>query len=190
LPHHIVGHVAAVDEHPEPVQLSNDLLPEPREAAVGVIARRRVRPGQVVVVGKRHVRRAEASELIDRVLDSLRAKGPSDTSHAQLPVFAEVLVELDRSDEFAESVARMNHSPWVSAAETYIDGRYAEAADLYRTLSVADEAWAHVRAARSLLEAGARADADVQLQKALVFFRSVGATRSISEGEALLAATA
>ena len=95
-----------------------------------------------------------------------------------------------KENEFAESVARMNHSPWVSAAETYIDGRYAEAADLYRTLSVADEAWARLRAARSLLEAGARADADVQLQKALAFFRSVGATRSISEGEALLAATA
>jgi class 3 adenylate cyclase/tetratricopeptide (TPR) repeat protein len=135
-------------------------------------------------------RRAEASELIDRVLDSVRAKGPSDTSHSQLPLFAEALVELDRSDEFADSVARMSPSPWVSAAETYIDGRYAEAADLYATLSVADEAWARLRAARSLLEAGARAEADVQLQKALAFFRSAGATRCVREGEALLAATA
>ena len=37
---------------------------------------------------------------------------------------------------------------------------------------------------------GRRAEADVQLQKALAFYRSVGATRYIREGEALLAATA
>jgi class 3 adenylate cyclase/tetratricopeptide (TPR) repeat protein len=135
-------------------------------------------------------RRAEATELVDRVVDSIRTNGPSSTSHSQMPLWAEALVELDRSAEFADSVARMRVSPWVSAAEAYIEGRYTEAADLYATLSVSDEAWARLRAARSLLEAGARAEADVQLQKALAFFRSVGATRSIREGEALLAATA
>ena len=47
-----------------------------------------------------------------------------------------------------------------------------------------------LRAAESLVAQGRRAEADVQLQKALAFYRSVGATRFIREGEALLAATA
>ncbi len=92
-------------------------------------------------------RRAEASKLIDRVVESVRTKGPSSTSHSQLPLFAEALVELGRSHEFADSVARMSPSPWVRAAEAYIEGRYADAADLYATLSVSDEAWARLRAA-------------------------------------------
>lgn len=44
--------------------------------------------------------------------------------------------------------------------------------------------------AERLLAVGRRAEADVQLRKALAFYRSVGATRYIREGEALLAATA
>ncbi len=47
-----------------------------------------------------------------------------------------------------------------------------------------------LRAAERLVADGRRAEADVQLQKALAFYRSVGATRYIREGEALLAATA
>ena len=47
-----------------------------------------------------------------------------------------------------------------------------------------------LRAAESLVAQGRRAEADVQLQKARAFYRSVGATRFIREGEALLAATA
>ena len=47
-----------------------------------------------------------------------------------------------------------------------------------------------LRAAELLVADGRRAEADVQLQKALAFYRSVGATRYIREGEALLAATA
>ena len=41
-----------------------------------------------------------------------------------------------------------------------------------------------------LVAEGRRAEADIQLQKALASYRSVGATRYIREGEALLAATA
>jgi hypothetical protein len=47
-----------------------------------------------------------------------------------------------------------------------------------------------LRAAGKLVAAGRRVEADEQLGRALAFFRSVGATRYIREGEALLAATA
>ena len=51
-------------------------------------------------------------------------------------------------------------------------------------------AHARLAAAEALAADGRRADADEQIARALVFFRSVGATRYIREGEAILAATA
>ena len=51
-------------------------------------------------------------------------------------------------------------------------------------------AYARLRAARELVAHGRRAEADAQLQRALAFWREVGATRYVREGEALLAASA
>jgi hypothetical protein len=53
-----------------------------------------------------------------------------------------------------------------------------------------DEAHIRLRAARELVGAGRRAEADEQLRRALAFYRIVGATRYVREGEALLAASA
>jgi hypothetical protein len=47
-----------------------------------------------------------------------------------------------------------------------------------------DEAEAHLRAAEQLAAEGRRAEVDEQLQQALAFYRSVGATRYVSECEA------
>jgi len=52
------------------------------------------------------------------------------------------------------------------------------------------EAYARLRAAEQLVAEGRQAEADAQLEKALAFFRSVGATRYIREAEALLAPAA
>jgi hypothetical protein len=53
-----------------------------------------------------------------------------------------------------------------------------------------DEAYARLRAARALVEHGRRAEADLQLERSLAFFRRAGATAYVREGEALLAASA
>ena len=53
-----------------------------------------------------------------------------------------------------------------------------------------NEAYARLRAAAQLVESGRRAQADEQLQKALAFWRSVGATRYIREGKTLLTKSA
>jgi hypothetical protein len=45
-------------------------------------------------------------------------------------------------------------------------------------------------AAEELIEAGHRAAGEAELQRALAFYRKVGATRYIQQGEALLAASA
>jgi hypothetical protein len=53
-----------------------------------------------------------------------------------------------------------------------------------------DEARARLRPAERLVADGRRAEADVQLDKVLAFYRSVDATRYIRDGEALLAVSA
>ncbi|MGH3133634.1 MAG: hypothetical protein ACRDNY_07830, partial [Gaiellaceae bacterium] len=81
--------------------------------------------------------------------------------------------------------------PWIRAAAAVLVGEFERAADIAAEHAWrVDEAELRLRAAEALLEAGRRPEADVQLQKALGFYRSVGATRYIREGERLLAATA
>src|SRR5436190_656656 len=68
---------------------------------------------------------------------------------------------------------------------------FVGASDIYANMGVRPyEAFARLRAAEQLVREGRRVEADVQLAQALAFWRSVGATRYIREGEALLAATA
>jgi hypothetical protein len=103
-----------------------------------------------------------------------------------------VYAQLGRGDELAAAAARLETSTaWVEAAQAYIRGDFIEAADTYRRIgSPVDEAHARLRAAAHLDAAGRRSEANVQLQEALAFWRSAGATRYIREGEALLAASA
>ena len=66
-----------------------------------------------------------------------------------------------------------------------------EAADILAEIgALSDEAFARLRAAEALVDTGQRADADAQLRQALAFYRSVGATAYVREGEGLLAASA
>jgi len=72
-----------------------------------------------------------------------------------------------------------------------LDGELERAAELLVEIgSVPDEAYARLRAADQLIAQGRRAEGNAQLARALAFYRSVGATRFIREGESLLAATA
>ena len=56
--------------------------------------------------------------------------------------------------------------------------------------AVTHEAFYRLRSAEQLVAQGRRAEADEQLRAALAFYSTVGATRYIREGEALLAASA
>jgi len=82
-------------------------------------------------------------------------------------------------------------TPWDRAADAVLTGRWREAADLYDEIGVVPfAALAALRGAESCVAAGKRAEADALLARALAFYRSVGATRYVREGEQLLAATA
>jgi class 3 adenylate cyclase/tetratricopeptide (TPR) repeat protein len=81
--------------------------------------------------------------------------------------------------------------PWARAAAAFAEGDPVGAAAICaETGAVAEEAYARLTAARMLIEQGRRSEANDQLGRALAFYRSVGATRYVRQGEALLAASA
>jgi predicted negative regulator of RcsB-dependent stress response len=80
---------------------------------------------------------------------------------------------------------------WANAALHIVRGEFTAAADIIDQIgSLPDAAYARLRAARALVDAERRAEADKQLGRALTFYRSVGAARYVREAEALPAATA
>jgi class 3 adenylate cyclase/tetratricopeptide (TPR) repeat protein len=99
---------------------------------------------------------------------------------------------LGRSDKLLQALEqRRNRTPLTVAAIASAKGDYTAAADAYGGLGYhAAEAAARLRGAEELVREGRRAEADIELRRALAFYRSVGATRYIRQGEALLAASA
>jgi tetratricopeptide (TPR) repeat protein len=105
---------------------------------------------------------------------------------------AVALEALGRAADFLEVAARARASTrWLDAAMAYAANDFADAAAILGEMpSRPDAALADLRAAEAAIEAGRRSEGDVHLQRALAFWRSVGATRYVREGEALLAASA
>ncbi len=135
-------------------------------------------------------RRVDAGAVIDEVVASLQ-RVIAMSSHTTLPALAEVLCDLDRAGEFAACVAASKiESPWLRASAAYAAGDFERAAELFASISVPDEAYSRLRAAQALAADGRRAEANVQLRRSLAFWRSVGASRYVRDGEALLAASA
>ena len=95
------------------------------------------------------------------------------------------------SDEVRALIARLPDTPRAQAAAAIVDGQLERAADMVGDWgNLSFEAKLRLRAAAAHAAGGRRAQADEQLGRALAFYRSVGATRYIREGEALLAASA
>jgi hypothetical protein len=80
---------------------------------------------------------------------------------------------------------------WLRGARALADEDFGDAVEIYEQAGASmDVAAAQFHAASKLVEAGLRAEADLYLHAALAFYRAVGATRRVQQGEALLAATA
>jgi tetratricopeptide (TPR) repeat protein len=135
-----------------------------------------------------------AAALVDELLASwVQSADTMLASNLQSFVdAAEVLRTIGRGRELVEigALARVR-TPWVEAATAYASGDFSSAAEIYaRAGSLPDEALARLRSAEVLIGGGNRAEGDRELQKALSFYRSVGATAYLRGGEALLARTA
>jgi hypothetical protein len=97
---------------------------------------------------------------------------------------------LGRGREFIDALPRRD-SKWAQAASAFAAGNLRDAADICGEMgAVTEEAHDRLWLAESFVVQNRRAEADIQLQKALAFYRSVEATRYIRHGETLLAASA
>ena len=135
--------------------------------------------------------REQAGALADELLERLPSKQSALRSQ-WTPPLAYVLSGLDRTADFEKvATSALISTRWLEAASAFAAGRFEEAASVLAEMgAVADEALLRLRAAEALVEAGRRPEADVHLQRALVFYRSVGATGYIGRAEGLFAASA
>ena len=75
---------------------------------------------------------------------------------------------------------------WAPPVRAMLDGDYVPAAETFAEMGLRTlEAHARLRAAEQLLAAARQTEADEQLERALTFWRSVGATRYVRRGESL-----
>jgi class 3 adenylate cyclase/tetratricopeptide (TPR) repeat protein len=132
-----------------------------------------------------------ADELVGELFAEWRSTGWSIPGE-WLVDLAAALVVVDRLDELLEAAERVSiRTPWLEAAIAFGAGEPRRAAEIYDALGHGPgAAYARLRAADALVGEGRRTEADAELQRALAFWRSVGATAYIREGEALLAASA
>jgi class 3 adenylate cyclase/tetratricopeptide (TPR) repeat protein len=130
-------------------------------------------------------------EMVDEALELLlveQAAGPqrSDVLH----VLAWTAFALERGRELL-AVLPTSEVPWVRAARAFATGELREAADICGSMGArTEEARDRLWLAEALIKQHRGAEADVELRRALAFYRSVGATRYIREAEALLSASA
>jgi hypothetical protein len=134
----------------------------------------------------------EASASVDELLAGVAARGVPATVAYWSEQLAIVLQALGRGAELIESAASVAMpTPWLQAATAMAAGEFEQAADRFAEIgSLPDEAYARLRGAEQLLNAGHRADGHGQLEQALGFYRQVRATAYLREAEALVAASA
>jgi class 3 adenylate cyclase/tetratricopeptide (TPR) repeat protein len=132
-----------------------------------------------------------AIELLDEILDDCRGLRQIGFAALWAHTVAYVAWSLGRGEEFLDVVRdEPAETPWLRAARAVAAGDFAGAAEIFTEVNVTFEAFYRLRAAEALVVEGRRAEADEQLRPALAFYRGVGATRYVCEGEALLAASA
>jgi DNA-binding SARP family transcriptional activator len=123
----------------------------------------------------------EAAKLVDELLPGLGGRLLNPDLGVDLAVD---LVELERPAEVLDVAPP---SPWQEAARAYVAGDPGRAAAMYAQIGARpDEAHARLAAARRLLGQGRLAEGRSELDRALVFYREVGATAHLTAARELL----
>lgn len=134
-------------------------------------------------------RTSEAGVHVDALLAEIEA-GSQDLAHEWVVDLAIAMAGLGRSAEFLERAPTLaTPTRWLDAALLWAEEDFVRAAAVLEeigALPIAAEA--RLRAAEQLVSERRRPEADEQLRRALEFFRPVGATRFVGEGEALFEA--
>ena len=132
-----------------------------------------------------------AVPLVRELIEALEGGLDVQFAVVNFPVFAAAARHLGLEQEVLAALADYAATPWTDAVRAYGQRDFAAAAEILRRIGTRpDEAEARLRAAEELVAQGRRAEADEQMQQALAFYRSVGATRYVRECEALLPASA
>ena len=129
----------------------------------------------------------EANRLLDELYAAVYAENFVYAMDGPL-----AMADLGRVDALRAAVeGAAIGEPWRLVVGALLQGDYVTAADRYADVGARTyEAHSRFRAAKRLLDQGQQAAATEQLGRALAFYRSVGATRYIRDGEALLRASA
>ncbi|CAN5290608.1 hypothetical protein BH20ACT13_BH20ACT13_14830 [soil metagenome] len=131
-------------------------------------------------------RHSEARAMVAEALPLLRRH-----PYARPWMLAEVAVDVGEEKAIRDIMAELSPSPGHRAMVAVLDGNFEEASERYAEAGILlFEAEARLRAAEQLLATGRRAEGEVELEKALSFYRSVGAIPFIERGERLLAKSA
>ncbi|HEY8777270.1 MAG TPA: AAA family ATPase [Gaiellaceae bacterium] len=136
--------------------------------------------------------RSRAGETLGETVAGLADLPRLGFAVIEFPLHAWVAEALGRASDLVEVIeGEPWKSPWLRSALAVASGDFIAAADILGGMGiVSHESFFRLRAAERLVDEGRRAEADEQLPRALAFYRSVGATRYVREGEALLAASA
>jgi hypothetical protein len=162
--------------HPEPIRAAIEHDPRRHGSTFTPTCR-----AQLGKIDEARTLAAEALELIRAHVEWAGMLGLVNPVARQLGIRQQVRNLVEQAPE----------NPWRDAALAGANGDFSRAADLYARMGAATlEAEARLCAAEELIEAGRRAEGEAELQKALHFYRTVGATRYIQHGEALRAASA
>jgi len=133
---------------------------------------------------------AEARALAEEVVE-LGRRHPEDAVWALAFGFLQSRIALEFRAELAAALEAAPPWPWKELAFACLDRDFVGAAERWvKGESPTWEARLRFRAAEDLIEAGRRDEAEAQLEQALAFYRSVGATFYIERADALLGARA
>jgi predicted ATPase len=143
-------------------------------SALGVYGR------MLVLVG----RLEEARDALDESLalfNSLEGRSGFD-----LPYLAITAFEL--GEDGTRVLTPRRHRRWAEAARWYFAREFGRAADVYQEIgTLTDEAEARFRSGLMLLEEGKRPEGAADMERALAFYRGVGAAYYVRKGEAAMA---
>jgi tetratricopeptide (TPR) repeat protein len=130
-----------------------------------------------------------AARLAGELLAEMEAGRWVDFGTSASHVAAWTLTSLGHGERFAVALESQRELPFVRAGIAFAAGDAVQAAEICAaTGAITEEAYARLSAARSLVAQGRRAEAEAQLERALAFYRSVGAEHYLREADSLLAA--
>ena len=132
----------------------------------------------------------EAERTVDELMELWATKLELFPASSWVVDLAYALEALGRTEEFRKTAAGVGaRTAWLEAASGLASGEFGVAADIFARIgSRPDEAFARLRAAQALSQAGLDAETRDELEHALLFFGEVEASGYLREAEALAVA--